>query len=247
MKKYIWLLAIGLFFSFSLCFTIIPDCPHWVVVLINITAMLGSGLVCSATVSWIVEHNNERREKENINRQRIYALTAIMNRTRYAISNEIRNLSAFFLVCEEKKKKVRKGSASIEECANILHNMLLRVNSIMKTDYKPSPLKERLLFSDIVPVYQSLNRSLLTFLSDSPVYFVNGVLDEEGIDKLQSMQSHLNEIISLSYSNNAEEAIEAKLNLAEEILTILSALYIDVKQEMTYFINEEIGAVEINE
>lgn len=245
MEKYLWLLAVGLFFSFSLCFTIIPLCPYWVVVLMNIFAMLGSGLVCSAVVSWFVEINNEKRERENINRQRLFALSEISNNIKYLIRNEMRNLSAFLLVQEEKKRKVRKGTASIEECTNNLHNMLLRVNSIIKTDYKPSELKERLLFNDIVPIYQSLNRSLLTILNDSPVYFVNGVLDEASIEKMQQLQGLLNEIISLSYSSSTEEAIEAKLEFSQEVLEMLSYMYIDIKQNMTYFINEEISAAEM--
>ncbi|MBO5394279.1 MAG: hypothetical protein J6A28_00010 [Clostridia bacterium] len=145
MKKYIWMLSIGLVFSFSLCFSIIPGCPYWLVVLTDIFAMLGSGLVCSAVVTWIVESNNEKHRKIDIKRQKVFALSAIVDRTKYLLKNEIRNMSAFLLVREEKKRKIRKVNASIEETAEILSEMLARINPIIKTEYKPSPLKERLL------------------------------------------------------------------------------------------------------
>ena len=245
MKKYIIMLSVGLLFSFSLCFTIIEGCPYWVNLLMDIFTMLGSGLVCSTVVSWCVELNNMKREKQLINRQRIFALSAVVSRTKYLIKNEIKNMSGFLIMREERKRKVRKAKASIEECVNNLHNMLIRINSIMKAEYKPSPLKERMLFADMVPAYQALNRNVLNVLSDSSVYFVNGVLDEESVEKLQEFQERLNEIISLSYASSVEEVIEEKLAFIEEILTILPAIYIDISQPMEYLINEEIGAAEI--
>lgn len=245
MKKYIWLLSIGLTLSFSLCFSIISGCPYWVTVLMDILTMLGSGLVCSAVVTWIVESNNEKHRKLDLKRQRIFALSAIVNRTKYLLKNEIRNMSAFLLVREEKKRKVRKATASIEEVANILQGLLQRINPIIKTEYKPSPLKERLLFADLIPVYQTLNRNILGVLEDSPVYFVNGIFDEEGIHRLQEFQAQLNEIISWSHPNSVEEVIETKLTFVSETLSYFTALQIDVKQEMEYFVNEEIGAIDV--
>lgn len=245
MKKYVWLLSLGIVLSFSLCFSIIEGCPYWVVVLMDIFTTLGSGLVCSAVVTWIVESNNEKHHQRDLNRQRLFALSEIVNRTKYLLKNEIRNMSAFLLVREERKRKVRKATASIEEVVLILNNFLSRVEAIVKTEYKPSPLKERLLFSDLIPVYQTLNRNILGVLEDSPVYFVNGVFDEEGIGQLQQIQSYLNEIISWSHSSSVENAIEAKKALFVEVLSCLRTLGIDILQPMEYYINEEIEAVDI--
>ena len=82
-------------------------------------------------------------------------------------------------------------------------------------------------------------------LEDSPVYFVNGVFNEEGIAKLQAFQAQLNEIISWSHTSSVENAIEAKLVFVEELVLFFKSLGIDTMQEMEYFINEEIGAVDV--
>ena len=62
MKKYFWMIAVGFVLTISFIATI------WLKgvwdTIFNIVAMIGSGILCSAVVSYIIEISNNKRDEE---------------------------------------------------------------------------------------------------------------------------------------------------------------------------------------
>ena len=68
-NKYMWMLLMGFLLTALLVLTIWITSEPWKTIF-NISAMLGSGVFCSALVSWIIEVNNNKAIAKEHERQR---------------------------------------------------------------------------------------------------------------------------------------------------------------------------------
>ena len=69
--------------------------PCWLGVIINIVSIIGSGVLCSAIVSWLVEESNKKQKEETIREQRKFILGTLSAQTKSILSWEICALSQY--------------------------------------------------------------------------------------------------------------------------------------------------------
>ena len=74
--KYKIMICTGLILTCCLFFELIK-LPCWLDVIINIVSIIGSGVLCSAIVSWLVEESNEKQKIETAKEQRKFILSTL--------------------------------------------------------------------------------------------------------------------------------------------------------------------------
>ena len=188
-KKYIIMIAIGLALTLSLIITIWLPEDHWGTVVLNIFAMIGSGVLCSAIVSWIIERNNDKVLDIAHQRQREFFFHSLQVDIDRLIVFELRNLSEYVLLTEEGIKKSERNEWSRKIIIKKLQNYVDQITNSIETLYQSPRVfddtyfeqvnqRNKLAFNTLV-YYRYLDSTLKLLLGESNLYFINGVLTEE--------------------------------------------------------------------
>lgn len=220
MKKYFWMMLAGSIATLSIIATIWTD-KTWTVIF-NLIAMLGSGILCSAVVSYIIEISNNKRDENLKQKQQEYILSSIKDSLLWLFSLEYKNLSEYLTLSNTTNKyKTNKKELEVEEVLNEVSNYLKQITNnaticflytnVIDSNYL-TRIKRRddLAFKNNLPYYERLNKELLRINGDSNYYFTTGIFCKEQLSVIRDMQIDVDQIIYHSNENNLDTLFEFK-------------------------------------
>lgn len=220
MKKYIWMMLAGSIATLSIIATIWTD-KTWTVIF-NLIAMLGSGILCSAVVSYITEISNNKRDENLKQKQREYILSSLKDSSLWLFSLEYKNLSKYLTLGDTTNKyKTNKKELEVEEVLNEVSNYLRQITNnaticflytnVIDSNYL-TRIKRRddLAFKNNLPYYERLNKELLKINGDSNYYYTTGIFGKEQLSVIRNIQIDIDRIIYHSNENNLDTLFEYK-------------------------------------
>lgn len=114
MKKYIWMIVIGFVLTISFIATIWTN-NTWSAIF-NIISMIGSGILCSAVVSYIIEISNNKRVQNLKQEQQKYILSSVKDSLLWLFSLEYKNLSEYLILSDTTNKyKTNKKELEVKK------------------------------------------------------------------------------------------------------------------------------------
>lgn len=220
MKKYFWMMLAGSIATLSIIATIWTD-KTWTVIF-NLIAMLGSGILCSAVVSYIIEISNNKRDENLKQKQQEYILSSIKDSLLWLFSLEYKNLSEYLTLSNTTNKyKTNKKELEVEEALNEVSNYLKQITNnaticflytnVIDSNYL-TRIKRRddLAFKNNLPCYEKLNKELLKIIEDSNYYYTTEIFTKEQLKIIQDIQIDIDQIIYYSNENNLDILFEFK-------------------------------------
>ena len=220
MKKYFWMMLAGSIATLSIIATIWTD-KTWTVIF-NLIAMLGSGILCSAVVSYIIEISNNKRDEKLKQEQQKYILSSAKDSLLWLFSLEYKNLSEYLTLSDTTNKfKTNKKELEVKETLNEVSNYLSQITNnasicfqftnVIDSNYL-TRIKRRddLAFKNNLPYYERLNKELLRINGDSNYYFTTGIFCKEQLSVIRDMQIDVDQIIYHSNENNLDTLFEFK-------------------------------------
>lgn len=219
MKKYIWMIVIGFVLTISFIATIwLKDV--WDTIF-NIVAMIGSGILCSAVVSYIIEISNNKRDEKLKQEQQKYILSSVKDSLLWLFSLEYKNLSEYLSLSNTTNKfKTNKKELEVKETLNEVSNYLSQITNnasicfqftnVIDSHYL-TRIKRRddLAFKNILPYYERLNKELLKINGES-IYYTTGIIGKEQLSVIRNIQIDVDQIIYHSNENNLDTLFEYK-------------------------------------
>lgn len=220
MKKYIWMIVIGFVLTISFIATIWTN-KTWTIIF-NIIAMIGSGILCSAVVSYIIEISNNKRDEKLKQEQQEYILSSVKDSLLWLFSLEYKNLSEYLILGDTTNKyKTNKKELEVEEALNEVSNYLRQITNnaticflytnVIDSNYL-TRIKRRddLAFKNNLPYYERLNKELLKINGDSNYYYTTGIIGKEQLSVIRNIQIDVDQIIYHSNENNLDTLFEYK-------------------------------------
>ena len=248
-RTYLIMIICGVILTLSLIATIWTN--DEIDLIFNILAMLGSGVFCSAIVSWIVEHNNIKMIKEERLIQSKFVLRRVFNRLNTYIFWEIGQLSQYSLLSiEDSKKKREFNEYTQKEIIDKINEYLLAINNSVESIYQWSDVidskylkrvekRDSLVFKQILPIVKRLKEEITNVLSDVSMYYINEVLDDDKVKALEELEIMLVDIINFSEGESIELTLEFKKMFFENLQGILERLEVNLKDKMKVIIWKE--------
>lgn len=244
---YIIMAGTGLVLTLSLIASIWTN--DNVTIILNIVAMIGSGVLCSALVALFTELRDERLIKAEYNRQRKYIFASLKNTLRNILIFEIKNLSAYSLLIEP-NKKTNKHNFSIAEAVEKIIFFLSQMNSIQNIDqidfiidsHYLDRIKARNAFTYelTLPYYKSLLNAIASIIAESNNFLICGVLNENQIETLKDWQWEINPIIEHSKESTLELLLDFKTLFFKNIYKYLDVLDFDKNEQLNCYIVEKV-------
>lgn len=246
MKKYYWMMAVGTIATLSLIATIWLEKRAWNII-INIIAMIGSGILCSAIVSYIIEISENKRIEKLKCEQQNYILSSVKYSILSLLSSEYKNLSEYVTLNNTTNKfKTTNEEIEIQTVIDKLSDWINYITSNVSVCYQYSNVidsnflvkikrRNELAFQFLLPYYEKLNKDLLKIYGDSNIYFIDGIFDKEQLDKIHSIQIDVDSIIAYSNESNIELLFEYKKIFISDIKNILDMFSIEQSQKIKCF------------
>lgn len=233
MKKYFFMFILGLLATFSFIFTIWADEETDIV--LNIIAMIGSGIFCSALVSLIIEQSNKKRELQRKQDEQKFILSSVKDILISITKSELRYLSEYVLFENNSAKTIKRDLSFPLQIKNVTKYLTDIINSLYKNTsvvidenyLKKQKRKRDLAYGMLLPYYRTLNHSLLKVIEDSPFYYINGNLSEDTIKALKKIQQNIDDIITYSSEETIDLLFEFKKIFFEHISPIVKVLGIN--------------------
>ena len=220
MKKYLWMIVVGFILTISFIATIWLK-GVWAIIF-NIIAMIGSGILCSAVVSYIIEISNNKRDEKLKQEQQEYILYSVKNSLLNLFSLEYKNLSEYLTLNDTTNQyKTNKQELEVKNVLNKVGGYLSQITdnaticflytNVIDSNYL-TRIKRRddLAFKNNLPYYEKLNRELLKIYDDSNYYFTTGIFNKEQLDTIHNIQLDIEQIIFYSNENNLDNLFEFK-------------------------------------
>ncbi len=220
MKKYIWMIVIGFVLTISFIATIwLKDAWNTI---FNIFAMIGSGLLCSAVVSYIIEASNYKRDENLKQEQQKYILSSVQDSLLWLFSLEYKNLSEYLTLSNTTNKyKTNKEELEVEKVLNEISDYLRQITNntsicfqftnVIDSNYLTRiKRRDNLAFKNNLPFYEKLNKELLKIYEDSNYYLTIEILGEEQLRAIHDLQIDVDQIIYYSNENNLDALFEFK-------------------------------------
>ena len=243
------MIVIGALLTFSLFASIWTDSS--IDLIFDILAMLGSGILCSAIVALLTEIRNDKILVASNQRNRTFVLSLITDDIKSLLVLELKHLSAYALLSNTGKTKTKKCDLTIQEIITKINCTLSEINTSLETIYqfgpfidtaylKKVPERNRLAYQNIFPYYEHLQHGILKVLNDANHYLINGILDEDIIAILNTMQHELASIISSSNESNLELLFDFKEMFFENLTGYLNALGVAKDELLQCYIKETL-------
>ena len=246
MKKYYWMMAAGIVATLSLVVNIWIKDYAWTII-INIIAMVGSGILCSAIVSYIIEVSENKRIEKMKCEQRDYILSSVKYSLLSLFSSEYKNLSEYITLNDTTNKY--KTTCDEIDIKNVIDKLCDLTNQIMNNAavcYQFSTVidssflarikrRNELAFQLLLPYYEKLNKDLLKIYEDSNIYFIDGIFDKEQLDKIHSIQIDVDSIIGCANESNIDLLFEYKDMFFADIKDVLGIFNIEQSQKIKCF------------
>ena len=246
--KYIAMVVIGVILTLSLIVTLWLPENHWSVVAFNILAMLGSGVLCSAIVSWIIEWNNDKTLDKEHQRQREFFFRSLQSGIDTLIVFELLNLSGFVLLKNEgiRKSQQKKWSRQaivahlqeyVDQIINSIEVFCQHPKTTDSTYFDKIIERNNLAFKNTGGYYRYLDTTLSMLLSESNIYFINGVLTEQQIKGIQSVQQAIQEVLGVS-EDDLDTLFEMKRLFFKELHDCMHLFEMDSDKEIRCYVKE---------
>ena len=240
-NKFFWMLSSGLILTFMLFVKLLPCVvvSELIKIFIDVFAMLGSGVFCSAIVALIIE----KQTKETQDRQRKFILASAKDRFITLYSRELAVLS----VCNSKyflKQPLnwKERNLTLKEISDKLLLLMEQFKHSPKLmdidkaytleDINIEKQKDICILEKNRILYEGLYENLLDILEEANYYLISGVLDEDIIEKISNLKWNFQDILNCSTKEYSDEelVIDFKKILFEKTPEILSIFEIGDKE-----------------
>ena len=211
MKKssYVWMFLVG---GFSSLLMLVNMCeiPEWLTHVFSFASVIGSGIFCSALVTYLVEKQNEKHEERQKEIQQKYALDSVQRKFIRLCEREYKELSCYYskYILKTKDSLIRED-LSIKTVTQKVHYLLTEIEKYEENqkDEEIGITKESLELSDIrwhylvtskLDIYKSLIELLMRLLDDTAVYISLSIFDNERIQNLRYLACEIQDIVNFS-------------------------------------------------
>ena len=238
-RKYITCLVLSGLATLLLLLKLSSWFPANQYVWLDLAAIFGGGVFCSTIVSWMVEAQNEKRNKASQQKQREYILATVRSRYKHLYERELIELCTCYSKYQaaEEYPWINEDVAISSFSPKIIWLIDKFVDSERKyydSHYLTIEIirqREKMfshLFSRNLIYYKSLHQNLLELSTQFTTYLIAGVFTEEQIDTLKELTFDLQDIINFSSTDNidSETCLTFKRILFEKTEKYLSALSI---------------------
>ena len=220
----------------------IPDTLHiaW-----DLCAIFGGGIFCSTLVSWFVEAQNAKRNKEEQARQREYILAATRNSFIRMYERELVEISNYhikYISCKKQPWSIEH----LEPCtiANKLIRMLAEIETaemkvssehVITTDtIRRSKQRYLFLVKQNQLYYQMLHQNLLELATHFTTHLISGIFTEQQIESLKVLTMEIHDILAFAPEDGIGDGtiLEFKKMLFEKTSEILPILNITAEEKV---------------
>jgi len=212
MKKssYVWMFLIGGFCSLLMLVNM-SKIPEWLTYVFSFASVIGSGIFCSALVTYLVEKQNKKREERQKEIQQKYALDSVQRKFIRLCEREYRELSCYYskYILKTKDALIREDF-SIETVTQKVHYLLTEIEKYEEVQNNNEEIvitMESLELDDIrwhylvtsnLDIYKSLIELLMRLLDDAAVYISLSIFDNEHIESLRDLVYEIQDIVNFS-------------------------------------------------
>ena len=242
--KYKIMIFTGLILTCCLFFELIK-LPCWLGVIINIVSIIGSGVLCSAIVSWFVEKSNKKQNIETAKEQRKFILGTLCAQVKSILSWEIRALSQYSHIRVSGERKIILIESTIEEGIEVLKSILKELNQDIDSMYQFSKnidseylerrrLKSAYLCEELMPYYKAIHKTLLSVIENSSMYLLGEILNQKDIEILNDFEHIVECIIWRCESDDNSIILAYKKRFAENLLKYFECIGVDLKGKIEY-------------
>ncbi len=217
---YIIMLVVGFLATFSYVGTIWASNAGDII--LNIFAMLGSGIFCSGIVSLIVEKAGKKRQREFL----LFKFVGILS---ILIREELRSLSLLFVldIKEENKEKV-EVDISYKEAVNKILSYLGELIKKEPEETKQAPtspkftvqygkMKDAYGYGHTLSYYNRLIVALSELTANESLFLIEGVFTEDEINALSSLWNFINLIKMSSEMGDYLTTLERKKSFYNQL------------------------------
>ena len=238
-------MIVGLLATLLLGLTI-WTCDVWDIIL-NIVAMLGSGVFCSAIVSYFIEkQQNLINLQKRLDSQR-FIFSPIVTNLKTLLSKEIKYLS--LCMSTEKNKSDKTVRYSLNEAIiylNELFHSVMKNPSTFSSIFKADNMKElnaiknkndllgNLLYGYTLTNYKALKQVLSSIIENGAFYLNLQILNEEMIETIKNIDDSITEIIIWSNENTVNFLIDEKIAFYKKIIPFLEIMQIHIGSIQIY-------------
>ena len=195
------MITCGILATLSLIFTIFSNYV-WGVIW-NIVAMIGSGVLCSAIVSWGVEAANLREQKANISKQRDFVTVSTRVWMKQVLALEIQKASGYLHLLNPQSYTFCSQEMKVGEINQLLLSYIEKVKKVMSLDEEQTIVdaeierkKHGFLCKQTIPYYTALNNRITYIIENSSFFFINGIFSEEEIKDLSCLKNIVESIVN---------------------------------------------------
>lgn len=238
---YRWMFGIGGLLS-ALILCDLLGIPGWLSTVFSFLAMLGGGVFCSALVSYLIEKQNEIREKKQKDAQRQYLLDAVKHGFMRLCEREMAELSCFYSNhVLGQKEKYRREIFPLETVGQNVCDLLSKIEqeedrtrkenkeiiiSLQSLEFEKA--KKHHIISANKPYYDSLLKSLTSLSADFALFLSSGIFTEKDIDNMKALTSDVEDVIMFSSDIELDDGtiLVIKKVLFEKTIEIMAALNI---------------------
>ncbi len=219
--------------------------PCWLGVIINIVSIIGSGVLCSAIVSWLVEESNKKQKIETAKEQRKFILSTLCLQSKSILRWEIRALSQYSHIRFSGKRKVVLVESAIDDGVKTLKELIMELNqsddSIEQDSWKIDieymkrrELKPKYLYQELMPYYRAIHKTLISIIENSHIYLLGEILNQKDIEILKNFEHIVESIIWGAETNDSSIILAYKEHLAENLLQYFACIGVDLKEKIEY-------------
>ena len=213
MKKgfYYWMFLIGGVLS-ALMLLDLLCIPNWVSILCSFFAMLGGGVLCSAFVSFLIEKQNNVREKKLKESQRDYLLKSVRSNFSRLCERELAELSYYYSnYVLGRKDKVITEKVPIREVGRRICELLTKIEELEEQERNATKeivitlekidmenIKRKHLVSNNMIYYDYLLRALTSISTDSVWLYSSGVFCDTDVEGIEYLSMEIQDVIRFS-------------------------------------------------
>lgn len=192
-------------------------CDTWKIIL-NIAAMFGSGVFCSAIVSLAFEKSNERKllEEQRCNREYFYSYLAF--KLESIIIDELKLLCEYLGIKYSLNNEFEEG-IGIDEAIKTIRNLY---NKIKTTHYDNQKNNRELI--NFCKNYEDLAQVITPLLQQNTLFVFTNTISKDGANCLSQIYRYSNSIVNQIKNEKVDSVIELKLGFFEEVNVLLSII-----------------------
>ena len=250
-NKYYLMMIIGVVLTLLLFNKLCGEIPTWLTISLDVLAMLGSGIFCSAIVSLIIDKQNQKVSVEKIEEQRNFILSSSQRNIVNLYKRELTELSIYHTnyILKEKGKWIKQEltlSEIGEEIVSLLNKIKEFENkqvitadmTVIDSDYiKREEKKYPHLAKNTRLYYENLYQDIQRIISQADSYFINDIFDKKQIDDFKMFAWEVQDNLSFSSEQEVFDGtlLETKLTFFEKTDEIISLLKISDKKEYLHY------------